>query len=130
MTLQEQLRKLNPSFDDCPAPCAIRYEEGEQPTDLPDLCERCDVRAQIGFYEAHAREEIERRFPEGCEWSFQTLEADVTRVQRIDRQVRGKGYPRGCDELTARLLDIMRREEYRPLRIMRWESEQKRRSES
>ena len=77
------------------------------------------------FFEESARAEIERRFPDGCEWDFDHLSADVARVQRIDKRMKGKGYPRNCDELTATLLDILRAEEYRPTRIYYWELAQK-----
>jgi hypothetical protein len=83
----------------------------------------------LKFFEESARAELRRRFPDGCAWTFETLSADVARVQRIDKDVRGKGYPRKCGELEARLLDILRSEEYRPLRIMRWEDAQKRERE-
>lgn len=125
VNLQEQLRKLHPANDDCPSPCRFRYEERQQPTDLPDFCQQCEVRKQIEFYEEAFELEVARRFPEGIRWSFDSLSADVVRVKRIDKQLRGKGYPRGCDLLTAQLLDILRSEDYRPLRIMRWEADQK-----
>jgi hypothetical protein len=123
--LQEQLRKLHPSFDDCPAPCSKRYEEGERETDLPDFCEGCEVRTQLGFYEESARAELERRFPDGCEWTFETLSADVRRVRKLDQSVRGRGYPKRCTELEAQLLDILRSEEQRPTRIFYWQLAQK-----
>ena len=125
MTLSEQLRKLNPGCDDCPQPCWRREERRVEPTDLLDFCDECDVRKQLEFYEESAKFELERRFPEGCEWSFESLSSDVTRVQRVDRSVRGKGYPRGVDQLTLACLDILRREEWRPVRIARWEADQK-----
>ncbi len=92
---------------------------------MPDFCSECDVRRQLEFFEASARGELERRFPDGCEWGFDALSADVARVQRIDRSVRGKGYPKNCDALTGRLLDILRGEEWRPVRIARWQADQK-----
>jgi hypothetical protein len=124
VTYQEQLRKLNPGYDDCPSPCFQKQDIGES-VDLPDLCETCDVRIQFRFFEGAAREEINRRFPGGCEWSFDSLYEDVMRVMRIDAGLKGKGYPRGCDALTAACLRIWRREEWRPLRIARWERAQK-----
>lgn len=125
VTLEEQLRKLNPANDDCPSPCRIRYEERTTPTDLVDFCEQCEVRKQIGFFEQAFVAEVELRFPEGLQWSLDTLTRDVQRVRRIDRKLRGKGYPRNCDEFTAQLLEIVRAEDLRPVRIMRWESEQR-----
>jgi hypothetical protein len=128
VNLQEQLRKLAPQFDDCSSPCARLYEEGARDTDLESLCETCDVRYQLKFFEESARNELARRFPDGCPWTFETLSDDVLSVQKLNKQVRGRGYPRGCTELEARLLDILRSEEWRPVRIMRWEAEQKARN--
>jgi hypothetical protein len=125
VNLQTQISKLNPGFWDCPEPCSSLYEDGEARCDLPDFCSSCEVRKQLEFFEGAARHEISRRFPDGCEFSFDRLSSDVARVQRIDKRMKGKGYPRNCDELTATLLDILRAEEYRPTRIHYWELAQK-----
>lgn len=124
VNLQEQLRKLHPSFDDCPSPCARRYEQGEQPTDLPDFCDLCDVRKQIGFFEQAFHAEMIKRSQDGSRWSFDFLSQAVAKVRRIDAELDGSGYPPGCDALTAQLLDIFRSEEMRPLRIARWKADQ------
>ena len=58
-------------------------------------------------------------------WSFGSLYDDVLHVMRVNRELRGKGYPAGCDVLTARCLDILRREQNRPDRIEAWEWKQK-----
>ena len=129
VTLEEQLRAIHPANDDCPSPCRLRYEERITPTDLPDFCQQCEVRKQIFFFEQAFVAEVELRFPEGLQWSLDDLTRDVQRVRRIDRRQRGRGYPRGCDELTAQLLEIIRSEDYRPVRIMRWEADQKARAE-
>lgn len=94
--------------------------------DLSDLCETCDVRMQFKFFESAARHELNLHFSDGFEWSFDSLYNDVVRVMRVDSQMRGKGYPKGCDALTAQCLKIWRSEEWRPLRISRWERAQTR----
>jgi hypothetical protein len=121
---QEQLQKLNPGFDDCPEPCFQQQDEGCT-VDLSDLCETCEVRIQFRFFAEAARHELSLHFPGGCEWSFDSLYADVVKVMRIDGQLKGKGFPRDCDALTAAALRIWRSEEWRPMRIARWERAQK-----
>jgi len=70
-----------------------------------------------------------RRFGEEApKWSFETLYADVNRIMNIDAGLRGEGYPQGCDVLLAACLNVVRREEYRPVRISRWEAEQRARN--
>jgi hypothetical protein len=116
------LRQLEPRFDDCPEPCA----RSEDDQDLPDFCNECEVRAQWNFFRQEFDEQIARRFAgEKIGWSFDSLYADVNRIRRVDASVRGKGYPRGCDVLTARCLDLWRSEEWRPSRIKLWELDQK-----
>lgn len=125
VNLREFLAKLHPSFDDCPEPCARTFDD-ERPVDLPDYCAECEVRAQLQFFEESARRELRRRFSEGeCGWSFEELEADVLEAMRLARGLRRGAYPRGCDALTARVIDIIRREERRPKRARAWELQQK-----
>jgi hypothetical protein len=122
VNFQEFLAKLHPSLDDCPSPCALTIDD-ERPKDLADFCESCEVRAQFEFFEEAARRELSRRFAEGeCEWSFAELYEDVLEALRLARR---KGHPRGCDALTAKLIDICRREQRRPERIRSWELSQK-----
>jgi len=74
-------------------------------------------------------QEVERRCgDEGIAWTFDTLYRDVNRVLRIDAELGGEGYPKDCDVLLAACLDILRREEYRPVRISQWEAEQRARN--
>lgn len=125
MIYHERLRKLRPDFDDCPEPCAQAEEQGET-IYLPDFCATCEVKKQFDFFRAGLESELEKHFAGAeIEFSFQSLVADVNRVRRMDRAVRGKGYPRGADALTVDCLDLLRNEEYRPSRIARWEFEQR-----
>ena len=85
------------------------------------------MRIQLRFFEESARRELERRFEPGeCAWTFDELYADVTRAMALAHSVRRGTYPRGCDALTARVIDVVRREERRPERIRAWELSQKR----
>lgn len=128
MCLQGFLNDLEPGFDDCPAPCKFAEDEGET-VDLPDFCSRCDVRVQLGFFERETKADLARRFNvEPCAWSFPELYEDVRRLVRLDAALRGRGYPRGCDVLTAVGLDILRRERMRPRRIELWQLKQKARN--
>lgn len=120
VTYQQQLRKLQPDFDDCPEPCQ------KDQKDLPEWCQGCEVKQQWEFFREGFERAIEKRFEgEACGWTFEQLYSDLRKVQKADRDVKGKGYPRGCDVLKARCLDILRSEEYRPRRIQNWELEQK-----
>lgn len=122
VTFRHFLQKLEPRFDDCPSPCAL--SEAEE--DRPDFCKECEVAKQFEFFQESFEAQIERRFNgESLQWSFQSLYADVGRVMKIDRALEGKGYPKGCSALTAKLLDILRVEEFRPKRIEIYELEQK-----
>lgn len=126
VSLQVFLGQLHPSYDDCPGPCALTIDD-ERPLDLPDYCAECDVRRQLDFFEEAARDELRRRFRPGeCQWSFEGLSADVFEAMRRARGLRRGAYPRGCDALTARLLDVLRREQDRPRRVADWEWWQKR----
>jgi hypothetical protein len=88
------------------------------------------VRAQERFFRRSAAEELGRRFEPGeCEWSFDRLYADVLRAMKLAGRARRGHYPRGADALTARVIDIVRRERRRPERIREWEREQKRQSD-
>lgn len=124
MTLQGFLNDLEPGFDDCPAPCKFKEDEGET-VDLPDFCSRCDVRRQLDYFRAGSESDLARRFKGSCVWSFNELYEDVRRLVKIDAALRGRGYPRGCDVLTATGLDILRREQMRPRRIELWQLKQK-----
>lgn len=128
VTYNEQLLRLHPSFDDCPSPCSQRLDRGEVAY-LPDPCEACDVRAQFGFFRRGFEADIREHFKEGekPEWTFEEMLADVRRVRRLDREAGGRGYPEGCDAVTARSIDVLRAEEHRPVRIAAWEAAQKRR---
>jgi hypothetical protein len=122
---QQFLSDLTPDFDDCPAPCKFARDEGRT-IDLPDLCEPCEVRIQFNFFTEAARAELALRFgDEPQAWSFASLYDDVLYLMKLDRQLRGKGYPRGCGALRARALDVLRREQNRPRRIDLWELKQK-----
>lgn len=122
MTFHEYLRKLHPDFDDCPNPCAKSREVGK-PTDLPNFCDVCEVRTQEKFFrEAFERTIAEREIEN--EWMFETLYADVAQTMNLNARVR-RGFPRNCSALQAACLSIVRREEYRPLRIARWQADQK-----
>jgi hypothetical protein len=120
---RQQLAKLSPGFDDCPAPCQ-RTIESETPDYLTDFCETCDVRFQWGFFKQSFEYEINRAFPDGCAWDFDLLFADVSYVMSENQQ-KPRGYPRNCDVKLARCLDIVRVEEFRPRRIHYWELQQK-----
>lgn len=125
VNLQEFLSKLHPSFDDCPELCS-RSEDGGEPKDLPDFCAECDVSKQLQFFTESAAASLARRFSEGeCVWTLAELESDVYEAMRLAHSVRRGAYPRGCDTVKARLIDIVRREEHRPERIRIWELNQK-----
>jgi hypothetical protein len=125
VNLQECLSSLHPSFDDCPSPCALTADD-ERPQDLSDFCDRCEVRDQLAFFEQSARRELSRRFRKGeCEWSFDQLHDEVLRVMSLARTARRGAYPRGIDVLTARLIDLVRKEGRRPERIRVWELSRK-----
>lgn len=125
VTYLEHLRKLQPNFDDCPEPCA-QAEERDETVYLPDYCATCEVRMQFSFFRAGLESDLRRHFAgEEIPWSFQSLVSDVNRVRRIDRELRGEGYLEQADALTVKCLDILRSEELRPLRIARWELDQK-----
>jgi len=122
----DQLRKLQPDFDDCPEPCAQKRAEADEIVYMPDFCATCEVRKQFDFFRDGLAAELKQHFA-GVQlgWSLNSLVSDVTRVRRVDRELRGKGYPKHCDALTAECLDILRAEELRPLRIARWELDQR-----
>ncbi len=118
---QSQLRAAHPRFDDCPEPCA------ERDTDLPDFCAECEVRLQWDYFTESYAAEVEHRFQgQPLPWSFDSLYRDVLRIMGLD----GKRAQRGATALETRCLAIVRSEIYRPLRIARWEQEQKARSTS
>lgn len=125
MAHRQQLDKLEPGFDDCPSPCKFAEDEGRT-VDLPDLCGACEVRTQFGFFREAVEQDIARRFPDGCAWSFELLYAEAARLTRVAARTGESSYPAGCDALTAACLDILRREEMRPQRIARWEAMQQR----
>lgn len=128
VVLQRFLNDLEPGFDDCPAPCKFAEDEGET-VDLPDFCSRCDVRRQLGFFEKETRQELARRFKgESPAWSFASLHDDALWLSKLDATLRGRGYPRGCDVLTAKSLDVLRREQMRPRRVELWTLKQQARS--
>ncbi|MGB8509368.1 MAG: hypothetical protein WCD76_13345 [Pyrinomonadaceae bacterium] len=124
VTYQQQLDSLEPSHDDCPAPCK-REQDKERTVDLPDFCDDCEVRTQFEFLRDATEREIAAHFPDGCAWDFEALRADVVRVSKIEASAGDAGYPPGCDALTAAGIDILRREVRRPERIARWESAQR-----
>jgi hypothetical protein len=124
VTLQGLLPTLHPSYDDCPTPCALTAED-ERPRDLPAYCGQCDVAKQLEFFESAARHELARRFEEGeCLWSFEQLERDVFEAMRLARLF--DHYPPDVEALTARAIDVVRREQGRPDRVRAWERAQKR----
>jgi hypothetical protein len=84
------------------------------------------VRKQFGYFRDGLESDLRKHFDgEEIPWSFQSLVSDVNRVRRIDRELRGEGYPEQADALTVKCLDILRSEELRPLRIARWELDQR-----
>ena len=100
-------------------------DEGET-IDLPDLCSRCEVRKQFNFFVDATNQDLARRFEgERLAWSFESLYDDALRLMKLDRRLKGRGYPRGCTALEARCLDILRREQNRPRRIELWELKQR-----
>jgi hypothetical protein len=124
---QEQLAKLRPSFDDCPKPCAQSAEEG-RPADLPEICAACEVGVQWKYFREAVEFELEQRC-RGEGRTFDSLLSDVLELSGINESVRGRGYPKNVDALTARCLEILRREDKRPRRIYLWELSQKRTKE-
>jgi len=117
-----------PDFDDCPAPCKLARDAGET-VDLPDLCGTCEVRKQFHYFKEATKTELALRFKdEACPWSFESLYDDVLYLMKLDRRLKGQGYPEGCDALRARCLDIFRREQHRPQRIEVWEMKQRAKS--
>lgn len=120
------LNKLNPSYDDCPSPCSLAQDRGET-VDLPDFCKECEVAQQWKFFRESFDAKVAERFKEQRpEWSFDSLYADAIHVMNVDHHLRGHGYPRGCDALLARCIDILRSERNRVRRIEYWELEQRR----
>ena len=116
VSLQTYLRKLEPRFDDCPAPC------GETDEYADTLCAVCPVKKQWEYFEREAKEEIARRFGGSLPWSFESLYADVLRVFALKR------LPRDADALTAALFRICAQERDRPQRIRLYELELKAKS--
>jgi hypothetical protein len=111
-----------------PRQCKLARDAGET-VDLLDLCEPCEVRIQFNYFTEAAQDELALRFPaEPPAWSFASLYDDVVYLMKLDRVLRGRGYPRGCDVLTARCLDVLRREQNRPRRIELWEMKQRTKS--
>ena len=107
---------LDPKFDDCPGDCPLT---GEQ--DRTEWCEGCEHRPQWDMFAEDFENERLRRFEgEAIDWSFDNLYGRYLEIADENERVRGKGYPRGCDLVTARLLDIFRAEQRRPNRIRTW----------
>jgi len=115
----EQLRRLRPDFDDCPEPCA------ETNRDVKDFCAGCEVAAQWREFKDGFHAEIKRRELGLGVWSFTTLYRDVIEVMSTNARTRRNTLPRGCSALQAACLGIVRNEIYRPLRVARWEQQQR-----
>ena len=115
-----RLDDLDPDYDDCPEPCAASRE------DLNDFCAQCPVRHSFDEYRDGSVEEITERYGDEVleQWSFKALHVDIVRAFNSDAAVRGKGYPRGCSALEARLIDLARSARYKARRVDRFNREQ------
>jgi hypothetical protein len=115
-----RLAKLDPDFDDCPEPCATTGK------DLGDFCATCEVRQSFEQYREGCGEEVAERCGDDlfAQWSFVTLHRDLMRAFNSDAAVRGRGYPRGCSALEARLIDVVRNARFKVQRVDRFNREQ------
>lgn len=115
------LRKENPRFDDCPAPCA------ESEKDESDFCRVCPIAAAWSEFRESFNEQVCERLPGiKSEWSFEKLYLETVKVLKVDSRLEGRGYPSDSSALLARCLDIVRAEQYRIERIAKWERDQTR----
>ncbi|MDQ3649695.1 MAG: hypothetical protein M3458_05320 [Acidobacteriota bacterium] len=119
MTYYEYLQKLNPQYDDCPLVCP-REDDAER----NDYCETCEAGAQWRAFVESATGKLEKQGVDG--YTFDSLYADTVRVMNINGTLYKGTYPADCTALTAKLLDIVRAEIYRPTRIFYWQLEQER----
>lgn len=116
----KRLAKVDPDYDDCPESCATKGE------DLADFCEGCEVRLSFEQYHEGSVEEITERYGDELlkQWSFGTLHRDLMRAFNSDAAVRGRGYPRGCSALEARMIDVVRHARFKMQRVDRFNREE------
>ncbi|MCP9496081.1 MAG: hypothetical protein MSG64_16660 [Pyrinomonadaceae bacterium MAG19_C2-C3] len=111
---------MNPSFDDCPAVCALALERDGVTVDRPDFCSECEVRRQWEFFRDAVIDDLQQR---KLTYDFDSLYADCARVLQEDGRLRGRGYSRSASVLEVRLLSIVRDERARPERVRLWNLE-------